>query len=71
MTTLVLGFVLLIVFGVYESYAKLRYPVMPMTLFLNREFISLVAVGTIAFMFYYVATLLWCVSLVAISRCNT
>ncbi|CAK7208645.1 hypothetical protein SBRCBS47491_000162 [Sporothrix bragantina] len=58
-STLVIGFSLLVCFGLWESYADLKYPVMPMAYFLNRGFISLVAMATVASMFYYSALILW------------
>ncbi|CAK7198194.1 hypothetical protein SEUCBS139899_000852 [Sporothrix eucalyptigena] len=57
--TIIIGFALLVCFGLWESYADLKYPVMPMAYFLNRGFISLVAMATIASMFYYSAIILW------------
>ncbi|KAH8645352.1 fungal trichothecene efflux pump [Xylariales sp. PMI_506] len=57
--TLVLGLVTLIGFFFYESLAKPKYPTMALELFKNRGYITLVVVGSVAFMFYYSATLLW------------
>ncbi|KAH8645362.1 fungal trichothecene efflux pump-domain-containing protein [Xylariales sp. PMI_506] len=58
--TLVLGLVTLIGFFFYESLAKPKYPTMALELFKNRGYITLVVVGSVAFMFYYSATLLCC-----------
>lgn len=43
----------------WECYADLKYPVMPMSYFRNRGFVSLVMCATVASMFYYSAVLLW------------
>ncbi|KAI0975287.1 fungal trichothecene efflux pump [Xylaria arbuscula] len=59
LVTIVLGGVLLIILFVYESYADLEYPAIPVKFFRNRGFISLVACATVATMFYYSAVLLW------------
>ncbi|KAI0433868.1 fungal trichothecene efflux pump [Xylaria sp. FL1042] len=59
LSTIVIGGVLLIVLFVYESYANLEYPAIPVKFFRNRGFISLVACATVATMFYYSAVLLW------------
>ncbi|KAI1816844.1 fungal trichothecene efflux pump [Poronia punctata] len=57
--TIVIGGVLLIILFVYETYADLEYPAIPVRFFKNRGFISLVACATVATMFYYSAVLLW------------
>ncbi|KAI3324649.1 fungal trichothecene efflux pump [Xylariaceae sp. AK1471] len=59
LSTIVIGAVLLIILFVYESYANLEYPAIPVKFFRNRGFISLVACATVATMFYYSAVLLW------------
>ncbi|KAI0409938.1 fungal trichothecene efflux pump [Xylaria palmicola] len=59
LSTIVVGGVLLIILFVYESYANLEYPAIPVKFFRNRGFISLVACATVATMFYYSAVLLW------------
>lgn len=58
-SSIVLGGACLIVLFIYESYANLTYPAIPVKLFANRGFISLVACATVASMFYYSAVLLW------------
>ncbi|KAI1258440.1 fungal trichothecene efflux pump [Xylariaceae sp. FL1019] len=58
-STLVIGALLLVALFVYETYAKLEYPAIPVKFFRNRGFISLVACATVATMFYYSAVLLW------------
>ncbi|KAI0169998.1 putative siderophore iron transporter [Hypoxylon sp. FL1284] len=58
-SSLVLGVVLLVVLFVYEGFAKLEYPAIPVQFFANRGFISLVACATVATMSYYSAVLLW------------
>ncbi|KAK5630424.1 hypothetical protein RRF57_006139 [Xylaria bambusicola] len=59
LSTIVIGGVLLIVLFIYETYADLEYPAIPVKFFRNRGFISLVACATVATMFYYSAVLLW------------
>lgn len=44
---------------VYEAYADLKYPAIPVKFFVNRPFMSLVVCATVASMFYYSAILLW------------
>ncbi|KAJ9133363.1 Fungal trichothecene efflux pump [Coniochaeta hoffmannii] len=58
-SSIVIGFVLLVVLFVYEAYANLTYPAIPVKFFANRGFISLVTCATVASMFYYSAVLLW------------
>lgn len=69
-STIIIGFCLLICFGLWESYADLKYPVMPMAYFLNRGFISLVAMATIASMFYYSAIIMWPAQVTAMFTTN-
>jgi hypothetical protein len=57
-STMVIGAVMLISFGLWEAFGNQKYPLMPMKLFRNRGFISLVACATVASMFYYSAVLL-------------
>ncbi|GAW11571.1 hypothetical protein ANO14919_009180 [Xylariales sp. No.14919] len=59
LSTIIIGGVLLIILFIYEAYAKLEYPAIPVKFFRNRGFISLVACATVATMFYYSAVLLW------------
>ncbi|KAJ3570048.1 hypothetical protein NPX13_g5864 [Xylaria arbuscula] len=59
LSTIVIGGALLIILFIYESYADLEYPAIPVKFFRNRGFISLVACATVATMFYYSAVLLW------------
>ena len=47
-TAIVLGFLLLVALFVYEAYANLKYPAIPVKFFANRGFISLVACATVA-----------------------
>ncbi|KAI2620469.1 trichothecene efflux pump [Hypoxylon sp. NC1633] len=58
-SSIVIGVVLLIALFVYEAFAKLEYPAIPVQFFANRGFISLVACVTVATMSYYSAVLLW------------
>lgn len=59
---MVIGGCCIIAFGFYESYANLKYPLMPMSFFRNRGYISLVTIITISSMYYYSAVLLWSVT---------
>lgn len=47
-SSMVIGVVLLIILFVYEAKMDLEYPTIPVRLFLNRGFISLVCCATIA-----------------------
>ncbi|KAF7563973.1 hypothetical protein G7046_g163 [Stylonectria norvegica] len=58
-SSLVIGSVLLIALFVWESFADLKYPAIPVKFFANRGFMSLVCCATVASMFYYSAVLLW------------
>ncbi|KAF2814997.1 fungal trichothecene efflux pump [Mytilinidion resinicola] len=58
-STMVIGVILLISFGFWEAFGGSKYPLMPMKMFRNRGFISLVTCATVASMFYYSAVLLW------------
>ncbi|KAI6082848.1 trichothecene efflux pump [Hypoxylon rubiginosum] len=58
-SSIVIGVLLLVALFVYEGYAKLEYPAIPVQFFANRGFISLVACATVATMSYYSAVLLW------------
>ncbi|EPE10416.1 trichothecene efflux pump [Ophiostoma piceae UAMH 11346] len=57
--SIVIGVVLLVLLFVWESYATLKYPAVPVAFFKNRGFMSLVSCATVASMFYYSAVLLW------------
>lgn len=48
LSAIVIGGVLLIILFVYETYADLEYPAIPVRFFRNRGFISLVACATVA-----------------------
>ncbi|KAK7224986.1 hypothetical protein V2G26_012989 [Clonostachys chloroleuca] len=58
-SSIVIGVVLLVAMLVWESYADLKYPAIPVKFFRNRGFVSLVTMATVASMFYYSAVLLW------------
>jgi len=47
-SSMVIGFVLLVILFVYEAYADLTYPAIPVKFFANRGFISLVCCATVA-----------------------
>lgn len=57
--SMVIGAVLLVVLFLWEGFANLKYPAIPVKFFANRGFISLVCCATVASMFYYSAVLLW------------
>jgi hypothetical protein len=57
--SLVIGIVLLVALFLWEGFANLKYPAIPVKFFANRGFISLVCCATVASMFYYSAVLLW------------
>lgn len=57
--SLVIGGVLIIALFVWETFAKLKYPAIPVKFFANQGFISLVCCATVASMFYYSAVFLW------------
>lgn len=58
-SSLVLGVLMLVALFLWEAYADLKYPAIPVKFFANRGFISLVCCATVASMFYYSAVLLW------------
>lgn len=58
-SSIVLGIVLLIALGIWETYGKLSYPIIPTVFFRNRGYMALVCCATVASMFYYSAVLLW------------
>ncbi|KAH8650071.1 fungal trichothecene efflux pump [Xylariales sp. PMI_506] len=58
-STIVIGAILLILLFLWEGFANLEYPAIPVRFFRNRGFISLVCCATVASMFYYSAVLLW------------
>ena len=47
-SSVVIGFVLLVILFVYEAYADLAYPAIPVKFFANRGFISPVTCATVA-----------------------
>lgn len=47
-SSMVIGFVLLVILFIYEAYANLAYPAIPVKFFANRGFISLVCCATVA-----------------------
>ncbi|KAK7427225.1 hypothetical protein QQZ08_006338 [Neonectria magnoliae] len=58
-STLLIGALLLVALFVYEAFANLKYPAIPVKFFANRGFMSLVCCASVASMFYYSAVLLW------------
>ncbi|KAH8176649.1 fungal trichothecene efflux pump (TRI12) domain-containing protein [Sarocladium implicatum] len=58
-SAIVIGAVLLVILFVWEGFANLKYPAIPVKFFANRGFMSLVTCATVASMFYYSAVLLW------------
>jgi hypothetical protein len=47
-SSMVIGVVLLVILGFWESFATLKYPAIPVKFFANRGFISLVCCATVA-----------------------
>ncbi|KAK6218219.1 hypothetical protein LQW54_002973 [Pestalotiopsis sp. IQ-011] len=58
-STIVIGIILLIVLFIWEVFADLEYPAIPVKFFRNRGFMSLVCCATVGSMTYYSAVLLW------------
>ncbi|KAL6404285.1 fungal trichothecene efflux pump [Ilyonectria robusta] len=58
-SSLVIGALLLIALFIWEAFANLKYPAIPVKFFANRGFMALVCCATVASMFYYSAVLLW------------
>ncbi|KAI0174481.1 fungal trichothecene efflux pump [Pestalotiopsis sp. NC0098] len=58
-STIVIGIILLIVLFIWEAFADLEYPAIPVKFFRNRGFMSLVCCATVGSMTYYSAVLLW------------
>ncbi|KAF2499906.1 fungal trichothecene efflux pump [Lophium mytilinum] len=56
---IVVGFAILVAFAFYEIYMPLKYPLIPMSLFMNGRFMALVGVASVASMFYYSLTVIW------------
>ncbi|KAH6681599.1 siderophore iron transporter [Halenospora varia] len=56
---IVLGFVILVAFGIYEAYMPLTNPLIPIVLFKNASFLALVGVCSVATMFFYSLTVIW------------
>ena len=52
-SAIVIGAVLLIILFVWEGFASLKYPAIPVKFFRNRGFMALVTCATVASMFYY------------------
>lgn len=51
--------VTLVIFGFWEAYCGLEYPIMPMRLFKNVKYVAIVACATIGAMVYYSMTVIW------------
>lgn len=58
-SSIVIGILLLVALFLWEGYAELKYPAIPVKFFANRGFMALVCCATVASMFYYSAVLLW------------
>ncbi|KAF2645781.1 siderophore iron transporter [Massarina eburnea CBS 473.64] len=56
---LLLGAFILAVFALYEAYMPLKYPLIPMKMFVNGPFMALSTVAAVASMFYYSLTVIW------------
>ncbi|KAF9870587.1 hypothetical protein CkaCkLH20_11893 [Colletotrichum karsti] len=59
LSTLIIGFVLLVVFVLYEVYWPLASPLLPMNLFKIRNFVVAVIVGSVGQMPFYALNVLW------------
>ncbi|CAM1505005.1 Fc.00g106420.m01.CDS01 [Cosmosporella sp. VM-42] len=58
-SSIIIGILLLVALFLWEGFATLKYPAIPVQFFANRGFMSLVCCATVASMFYYSAVLLW------------
>lgn len=56
---LILGVFILAAFSLYEIYMPLKYPLIPMKMFVNGPFMALVGVASVGSMFYYSLTVIW------------
>lgn len=57
--TIVIGFLTLVAFGLYEAFVFKGQALMPLRLFKNVGYVAIVMVATIAAMVYYSLTVLW------------
>lgn len=57
--TIVIGFLTLVAFGLYEAFVFKGQALMPLRLFRNVGYVAIVMVATIAAMVYYSLTVLW------------
>jgi MFS family permease len=59
LTPFLIGFATLVGFCLWEGYAKLQSPLMPMRLFTNLEYVTLVICASIGVMVFYSMLVLW------------
>lgn len=57
--TIVIGFLTLVAFGLYEAFVFKGQALMPLRLFKNVGYVAIVMIATIAAMVYYSLTVLW------------
>lgn len=53
------GIATLVLFGIWESYTTLEFPLMPMSLFKNLKYDAITACASIGAMVYYSMTVIW------------
>ena len=57
--TIVIGCILLVIFFVYEAYAKLKEPLLPMSVFDNRGWVITTILWGLGSALYYANAILW------------
>jgi hypothetical protein len=58
-TTIVVGFVALVAFVLYECYMKLKEPLIPMSLFLHTPWVASVTLSGLGQSIYYAFAIVW------------
>ncbi|CAK7201513.1 hypothetical protein SEUCBS139899_004219 [Sporothrix eucalyptigena] len=56
---LIIGCVLIFVFGLYETYMPLEQPILPVKLLKNRSYLAIVGVACVGQMAYFALAILW------------
>ena len=69
-TTLVLGFMTLIAFALYEALMPLKQPLLPVKLFKIRTLVAVVFVGSVGQMVYYALNVLWPIQITGLFTTN-
>ncbi|KZF22336.1 siderophore iron transporter [Xylona heveae TC161] len=59
LSTLIIGCVVLLFFGLWNTFAPIQEPLMPRSLFKNRNFLANVGVGSVGTIVYFSMNLLW------------